>query len=253
MHRPGGIRIGEIGESQPADRDPQFARGQKSVIRHRQIGAVTAHRAEPAKRDLFHLKKRAVGELEVGAKKYFPVLVDAAHILGLAEPGKEFRCGCAGKRRFDHGGAQGLYPEAERRARGEGVLGVTVEPVLVEAHRRHDRLSIGLGAGGKGKRHPEEKSLLLPPFDAQAERKGLFRGSVHGAAQSHPDARKAAGSVQRAELRSDHHDAVFVVAQADPRIVAGDRQRITHIAVVEALAAAVLGGEDIAETQYIGE
>src|SRR5437763_11224151 len=87
LHRPGGIRNGEIGESQPADRDPQFARGQKSVIRHRQIGAVTAHRAEPAKRDLFHLKKRAVGELEVGAKKYFPVLVDAAHILGLTEPG----------------------------------------------------------------------------------------------------------------------------------------------------------------------
>jgi hypothetical protein len=137
--------------------------------------------------------------------------------------------------------------------RAEGVLGVTVEPVLVEAHRRRDGLSIGLGAGCKGKRHPEQKGLLLPPLKAHAEGKGLFGGSVHRAAQSHPDARKAAGHAQWTELRRDHHDAVLVVAHADPRIVAGDRQRIADIPVVETLAAAVLGGEDIANTQDVGE
>src|ERR1700730_3503058 len=96
LHRPSRIRIGKIGEPQPTDRDAQFARRQKPVIRHRQIGAITAHRAQPAERDLLHLEERAVGELEVGAKKYFPVLVDPAHILRLAEPGEEFRCRWAG-------------------------------------------------------------------------------------------------------------------------------------------------------------
>jgi hypothetical protein len=133
------------------------------------------------------------------------------------------------------------------------MLDVTVEPVLVESHRRHDRLSVGLGAGRKGKRHPEQKRLLLPPLDAQAQRKGLFRGPVDGAAQPYTDARKGTGGVQRAQLRRDHHDAVFVVAQADPRIVAVDRQRIADIPVVEALAAAILGAQNIAETQYVGE
>ena len=49
----------------------------------------------------------------------------------------------------------------------------------------------------------------------------------------HPDARKAAGHVQPIELRRDHHNAVLVIAQAAPRIVAGDRQRIADIPVVE--------------------
>ena len=81
-------------------------------------------------------------------------------------PGRARRRICAvgvpGSDGLDHGGTQGLQPEAEGRARGKGVLGITVEPVLVEAQRRHDRLSVGLGAGRKGKRHPEQKRLRPP-------------------------------------------------------------------------------------------
>src|SRR5712675_809903 len=57
----------------------------------------------------------------------------------------------------------------------KGVFGIAVEPILVQAQRRHDSPSVWLGAGSKRKRHLQQKRLLLAPLQARADRQRLFR------------------------------------------------------------------------------